>query len=150
MQDQSFWDIWTPRVLSVVRIVIALLFIEHGTQKLVGFPPGGPGPVPMGSMLGAAALIEILGGTLLFFGLFTRFAAFIMCGEMAVAYFTVHAPRGPFPVVNQGEPAILFCFLFLFFVFSGAGSWSLDALIWKKPMPKTMPTQWNGPRPVRT
>ena len=148
MERVSFWDEWTPRALSVLRIVVALLFIEHGTQKLIGFPPG-PGPVQLGSMLGVAALIELIGGCLLLLGLFTRVAAFIMSGEMAVAYFMVHAPKSPFPVVSQGEPAVLFCFIFLFYFFAGAGSWSLDALIWKKPTPRTTPA-WTPQRPVRT
>jgi len=130
--EKTFWDAWSPRVLSVLRMVVALLFIEHGMQKLVGFPPGG-GPVPVSSLPGAAGIIELVGGTLLLVGLLTRPAAFIMSGEMAVAYFMAHAPKSPFPAVNQGEPAVLFCFFFLYYVFAGAGSWSLDALLWKKP-----------------
>ena len=119
----------------MVRIVVALLFIEHGTQKLIGYPPG-MGPVPLAGLMGVAALIEVIGGALLLFGFLTRPVAFIMCGEMAVAYFMAHAPKSPFPVINQGEPAVLFCFLFLYYVFAGAGSWSLDALIWHRRTPR--------------
>ena|SRR5690349_11232927 len=135
MGRQEFWDTWSPRVLSVVRFVLAALFIEHGTQKLLGYPPG-MGPVPLNGLLGYAAILEIVGGALLFLGLFTRPVAFILSGEMAVAYFMVHASKSPFPVINQGEPAILFCFLFLYYVFAGAGSWSLDELFFGQRTPK--------------
>ena len=114
---------------SILRIIIALLFIEHGTQKLLNFPSG-PGPFPLASLMGAASIIEMLCGCFLLVGLFARLFAFIACGEMAVAYFMVHAAKSPFPVVNLGEPAVLFCFLFLFFFVAGAGSWSLDAVLW--------------------
>lgn len=119
---------WSPRVLAVVRIITALLFIEHGLMKLVAFPaaiPGLPSPLP-GIML-AAALIEIIGGALIAVGLLTRIAAFLCSGEMAAAYFMFHAPKSFWPAVNQGDAAILFCFVFLYLVFAGAGAWSLDA-----------------------
>ena len=120
---------WAPRVLSLVRIVAALLFIEHGLMKLVAFPVAQPGvPHPLPPMLIVAALIEVVGGGLLAVGLFTRIAAFIAAGEMAVAYFMVHAPMGFWPSVNEGEPAILFCFVFFYLAFAGGGAWSLDAL----------------------
>ena len=121
---------WSPRVLAVVRIITALLFIEHGLMKLVAFPaaiPGLPSPLP-GIML-AAALIEIIGGTLIAVGLLTRIAAFLCSGEMAAAYFMFHAPKSFWPAVNQGDAAILFCFVFLYLVFAGAGAWSLDACL---------------------
>lgn len=119
---------WSPRVLAAVRIIVALLFIEHGLMKLFAFPaaiPGLPSPLP-GIML-AAALIEIVGGAMIALGLFTRAAAFICSGEMAAAYFMFHAPQSFWPAVNQGDAAILFCFVFLYLAFAGAGAWSIDA-----------------------
>ena len=124
-------DAWAPRLLSVVRIVVAFLYLQHGTQKLFAVPVGigaGGGTVQLGSRLGAAGVIEIIGGTLLLLGLFTRLAAFICSGEMASAYFLVHAPRGPLPIMNRGELPVLFCFIFLYFAVAGGGAWSLDAL----------------------
>ena len=126
---------WAPIVLSLLRIVAALLFIEHGTQKFFDFPasgrPAAPGGMPPEFMVAGA--IEIIGGVLLLLGLFARFAAFIMAGEMAVAYWTMHVPHGGlFPLVNFGESAILFCFVFLYIVFAGPGPWSLDAVRGKK------------------
>ncbi|QXQ08152.1 DoxX family protein [Sphingosinicellaceae bacterium] len=121
--------VWTPRVLSVLRIVAALLFMEHGLMKLLHFPiaqPGAPDPLP--TMLLAAAVIEIVGGALLTLGLFTRAVAFVCAGQMAVAYFVAHAPGGFWPGANGGELATLYCFIFLYFVFAGPGAWSLDAL----------------------
>ena len=115
----------SPYVLAVLRIVTALLFIVHGTGKLFGFPDLGFQP-PLASLFGIAGVIEIVGGALLLLGLFTRLAAFILAGEMAVAYFMVHAPQNVFPILNQGESAVLFCFVFLYLVFAGAGAWSLD------------------------
>ena len=123
-------EIWSPRVLAAMRIVTALLFMEHGLMKLVGFPAATPGlPTPLPAILVAAALIEVVGGALLTVGLFTRIAAFICSGEMAAAYFMAHAPKGFWPAVNQGDAAILFCFVFLYIAFAGAGVWSLDALL---------------------
>jgi putative oxidoreductase len=118
-------DKWAPHALAVLRIVTALLFIAHGTGKLLGFPDLGFQP-GLFSLFGLAGAIEIAGGMLLILGLFTRPVAFILSGEMAVAYFMAHAPNGFFPVLNQGESAVLFCFIFLFLVFAGAGAWSLD------------------------
>ncbi len=115
---------WTPRVLSIVRIVVALLFLEHGTVKLFGFP--GPGPANLTTLLYIAASIEVIGGALVAVGLFTRLAAFIMSGEMAFAYFMSHAPRNFFPILNAGDGAILYCFIFLYIAFAGGGAWSLD------------------------
>lgn len=121
--------VWTGRVLSVLRIMTAALFLEHGTSKLFGFPPS-PFPVPgLFSLIGASAILEGVGGLLLLLGLFTRPTAFILCGEMAVAYFLVHAPQGFFPMLNHGEGAIQYCFVFLYLIFAGAGPWSLDALL---------------------
>jgi len=118
---------YSPYFLALLRIVTALLFIEHGTAKLMGFPSmGGGGSPPLLSLFGVAGLIEIIGGILVLLGLFTRPAAFIMAGEMAVAYWMMHAPNSPFPLLNQGEAAILFCFVFLYLVAAGAGAWSVD------------------------
>src|SRR3954468_13772695 len=120
--------LWAPRVLSILRIVAALIFFEHGTQKLLGFPPH-PNPASITTMSWNAAVLESVGGPLLALGLFTRPVAFILAGEMAVAYWTSHAPRSFFPVLNQGDAAILYCFIFLYLVFAGPGPWSLDALM---------------------
>ena len=122
----------SPYVLSIVRIVVALLFLEHGSSKLLGFPPGGsmPAAFTLGWFAGA---IELIGGALLAVGLFTRLTAFILSGEMAFAYFLAHAPRGFFPILNHGDGAILFCFIFLYIAFAGGGAWTLDALLTGKP-----------------
>ncbi len=125
--DKTTLDIWAPRMLSILRIVVALLFIEHGTQKLLGFPAGGSSGVALASLPGIAGLIEIIGGVLLLIGLFSRAAAFVMSGEMAIAYWMAHAPKSFFPVNNGGEAAVLFCFVFLYLVFAGPGPWSVDA-----------------------
>jgi putative oxidoreductase len=121
---------WAPRVLSILRIVTALLFVEHGAMKLFAFPVAQEGvPNPLPPLIMAAAVMELVGGGLLALGLFTRPVAFLLSGEMAYAYWTIHAPSGPWPAVNMGEGAILYCFIFLYLVFAGAGSWSADALI---------------------
>lgn len=122
-------DNWAPRVLSVLRIITALLFMEHGLMKLFHFPaiqPGVSDPLP--TILMVAAWLEIVGGGLIALGLFTRPAAFICSGQMAAAYFMAHFPQSPWPAINQGEVAILFCFVFLYLVFAGPGPWSIDAL----------------------
>jgi putative oxidoreductase len=113
--------------LSILRIMTALLFLEHGTQKLLGFPPSpNPGPA-LFSLLGIQGIIELVGGLLLALGLFTRPVAFMLSGDMAVAYFMAHAPQSFFPVLNRGDAAILYCFVFLYLIFAGPGPWSLDA-----------------------
>lgn len=117
---------WAPRVLSILRIMAALLFMQHGMQKLLDFPLPGPSPLPPLMIL--AGSIELIGGVLLAIGLFTRPAAFVMSGMAAVAYFMVHAPQGFFPIVNKGELAALYSFVFFYFVFAGPGPWSVDAL----------------------
>ena len=120
---------WTPYLQSVLRIVVAFLFVAHGSQKFFGFPAVEVRTgVPLMSLLGLASMLEMLGGTLMFLGLLTRPVAFVLAGEMAVAYFTSHAPRGFWPLVNRGEPAVFFCFTWLYFAAAGAGPWSLDAL----------------------
>ena len=123
---------WSPHVLSILRIISALLFMEHGLMKLFDFPapqPGADGPLP--PMLLAAAWIEVVGGALLALGLFTRAAAFVASGEMAAAYFIAHGSKSFWPALNGGDEAILFCFVFLYLVFAGGGAWSLDRAIRK-------------------
>jgi putative oxidoreductase len=115
-----------PHALGIVRIAAALIFLEHGTQKLLGFPAGGKGTVELFSIFGAAGVLELVGGLLLLLGLFTRPLAFILSGQMAVAYWFFHAPSNFFPVNNGGDASILYCFLFLLFVFTGPGKFSLQ------------------------
>jgi putative oxidoreductase len=124
-------SVWTSRVLSLLRIMAGLMFMEHGLTKYFGFPGPQPHGFAMMSLAGAAGAIELVGGALVTIGLFTRIAAFIMSGEMAVAYFMAHAPRSFFPFLNGGELAILFCFVFLYLAVAGGGAWSLDRLIRK-------------------
>ena len=115
-----------PQALSLLRIVTALLFLQHATGKLFGFPDIGMNPPPM-SLFWIAGVIEIIGSLLLIVGLFSRPAAFLLSGEMAYAYWTVHAPQSTFPLLNHGESAILFCFIFLLIAAAGPGPWSIDA-----------------------
>lgn len=126
MNTAELETVWAPRVLSILRIMAALLFLEHGTQKLLGFPASDFSPAVM-SLSWIAGVLELFGGALLVIGLFTRPVAFILSGQMAVAYFIAHAPQGFFPVLNGGEGAILYCFIFLYLVFAGPGPWSVDA-----------------------
>jgi putative oxidoreductase len=123
---------YAPRALAILRIMAGLLFLEHGTSKLLGFPVPFPMPGPMSTMILASAVIELVAGGLIALGLFTRFAAFIASGEMAVAYLIGHAPKGFWPVANMGDAAILYCFIFLYLVFAGPGSWALDHVIGRK------------------
>jgi putative oxidoreductase len=116
---------YQPYALAALRIIAALLFIEHGTQKLFGFPPAQmEGSLP--PLLLAAALLELVGGILILIGLFTRPVAFILSGQMAFAYFMAHAPKSFFPAINGGDAAILFCFVFLFLVTAGPGAFAVD------------------------
>lgn len=125
------WRSWAPYLLSTLRIVTAFLFVQYGSTKLLALPaaimPGG-GTAPLASLPGFAGALELVGGALLLVGLFTRPVAFILAGEMAVAYFMGHAPRGFWPILNEGAPAILFCFLWLYISSAGSGPWSIDAL----------------------
>jgi len=127
----SRWPSWRPYLLSILRIITAFLFMQVGTAKLFAFPgavmPNG-GTAPVGSLPGIAGVLETFGGLLLLVGLFTRPVAFLLSGEMAVAYFIAHAPQGFWPVLNQGAPAVLYCFLFLYLSAAGGGPWSIDAL----------------------
>ncbi len=118
---------WSPQLLSVLRIVAAFLFMQHGWQKLFGFPAPPPGEVPTFSIFWVAGVLETFGGLLLALGLLTRPVAFLLSGEMAFAYFMAHAPRGAWPLVNGGELALLYAFLFLYLASVGGGAWSLDA-----------------------
>jgi putative oxidoreductase len=131
--DTAFFESWRPRALATLRIVTAYLFIAHGTAKLFGVPhvkmfDG----LQLLSLIGMAGILEVFGGALLLVGLFTRPVAFLLCGFMAVAYFMAHASQGNvlLPLLNRGELSVLYCFVFLYFVFSGAGAWSVDA--WRK------------------
>jgi putative oxidoreductase len=128
--NPSVIETWAPRALSILRIVAALIFMAHGTQKLIGFPapPSGNFP-PMMSLPWIAAIVEVVGGLMLALGVFVRPAAFIMSGTMAVAYWMAHAPRSAFPVNNGGDAAILYCFLFLYIFVAGGGSWTLSSLL---------------------
>jgi putative oxidoreductase len=112
-----------PYVLSVLRILVALLFIEHGLQKYFAFPSVGP---PMTTLLYVQGAIEIVGGIFLLVGAYTRVVAFVLAGDMAAAYFMAHFPRSFFPAVNGGDAAVLYCFIFFYIVFAGGGAWSLD------------------------
>jgi len=117
---------WSPRLLSVLRIVSALLLLQHGTAKFFGFPHVAAfDDLKLLSLLGFAGALELVGGILLLLGAFTRPVAFILSGEMAVAYFIAHASKSFFPALNQGEPAVLFCFIFLYIAAAGGGAWSL-------------------------
>ena len=122
-------DRWAPQVLSVLRIMAALLLLQYGTAKLLGFPDVEMfEDLQLFSLWGLAGLIELVGGALLLIGLFTRPVAFILSGEMAAAYFIGHFPKGFIPLLNGGNEAVIYCFVFLYFVFAGPGPWSVDAV----------------------
>jgi putative oxidoreductase len=130
-QRLAFFDLWQPRALAVLRIVTAYLFMTHGTAKLFGVPHQAMfDGLQLTSLVGVAGILETVGGALLLIGLLTRCAAFVLCGLMAVAYFMAHASQGSMlvPMLNQGELAVLYCFVFLYFVLSGAGAWSVDRM----------------------
>ncbi len=118
---------WQPRVLSILRIVAGLMFLEHGLGKLTGFPSATIHPAPF-QLLWFAGVIELVGGALLAMGLFTRCVAFVMSGEMAIGYFMAHFPKSFFPLVNGGDAAVLYCFIFFYIFVAGGGSWSVDRL----------------------
>lgn len=121
---------WTPYVLALLRIVTALLFLEHATMKFFQFPAPIPGMTyPLPAIILVAGAIEVATAGLVILGLFTRIAAFIASGEMAAAYFMAHAPHGFWPVLNMGEPAVLFCFIYFFLAFAGGGAWALDNIL---------------------
>jgi putative oxidoreductase len=123
---------FSPHALAALRIMAGLLFLAHGTVKLFGWPEAeGMGQVPLASVAGIGGIIEFVAGALIALGLFTRIAAFIASGEMAVAYFMFHAPESFYPIVNGGDAAILYCFVFLYLFFAGPGSFSLDRALWR-------------------
>jgi putative oxidoreductase len=128
---EKFCTKWQPQFLSVLRIMAGLLFLEHGTSKYLGFPHVEKVPEAL-SMSGVGGMLELVGGALIALGLFTRPVAFLLAGEMAVGYFYAHAPRAFFPVLNAGDAAILFCFVFLYLFFAGPGPWSIDAMMKRK------------------
>jgi len=124
----SFLKPYTSQLLSVLRIMSGLLLLQHGTTKYLSFPEtqmSGASPMTMG---GAAGLIELVGGILIVIGLFTRMTAFIVSGMLAIAYFYAHAPQGFFPIINGGELAALYCFVFLYLAAAGGGAWSFDKM----------------------
>ena len=128
MESTSFFATWSPRILSILRIVVAALFLQHGTAKFLHVPHVAQlDNVPLMSLAGAGGVLEIVGGLLLLVGLFTRPVAFLLSGEMAVAYFIAHAPRGALPILNGGELAVVYCFVFLYFAVAGGGPWRVSA-----------------------
>ena len=128
MSTMSTWCAnWAPQLLSILRIITAFLFMEHGTMKLFGFPAP-MGDISLLSLMGMAGTLEVVGGFLILVGLFTQPVAFILSGEMAFAYFMAHAPQGFWPVLNHGEPAVLYCFIFLYLAAAGGGSWSVERI----------------------
>jgi putative oxidoreductase len=129
-QADKLYTVWAPKLLSVLRIITGFLFIAHGTQKLLGFPAGPDMRQPeLMSLPGLAGILELFGGALILVGLFTRPVAFVLSGFMAVAYFMAHAPQGFWPILNRGELAALYSFLFLYLAAAGGGEWSLDRLL---------------------
>ena len=130
LDNSTRWLPWEPRALSVLRFVVGLCFVDHGTAKLFGFPPVAMfAHLHLASLLGVQGVIELIGGALICVGLFTRPVAFILSGDMAAAYFMAHFPKSFFPAVNGGDAAILYCFIFLYLFVAGAGVWSLDRLL---------------------
>jgi|SRR6185312_2207184 len=125
MFDLTGLRVWEPRALSVLRIMTGLLFMEHGMAKLFNFPPSTMHP-SFGALLWFAGVLECFGGALIALGLLTQPVAFLLSGEMAIGYFMSHAPRNFFPLLNAGDAAVLYCFIFLYLFFAGGGSWSLD------------------------
>ena len=124
---------WSPRLLSVLRIATAFLIIQHGSMKLLGFPSSEAfAGLKLFSLIGFAGVLELFGGLLVLLGLFTRPVAFILSGEMAFAYFMAHAPRGLYPVLNHGELAVLYCFVFLYLAVAGGGVWSVDQILGRR------------------
>lgn len=129
---ENLVEAWKPRVLSLMRIVAAFLFMQHGAQKIFGYPAPQRGEFELFSLMGLAGTLELFGGALLLIGLFTRPVAFVLSGMMAVAYFMAHAPKAFWPLLNGGELAALFSFVFLYLAFAGGGAWSIDACLKSK------------------
>ena len=124
-------EMWAPYVLSILRIVVGLLFLQHGLSKVFNFPAPSPVPSLSGLMI-LAAFLETVGALLFVVGAYTRIVAFVLSGEMAFAYFMAHAPRAFYPLVNAGELAVIYCFIFLYFAFAGGGPWSVDRAVLKQ------------------
>jgi putative oxidoreductase len=131
----------SDRLLAVLRIVAGIVFISFGTMKLFGYPPSPAPTPPLLSQMGLAGLLEVFGGLAIVLGFLTRPVAFVLAGEMAVAYFQAHAPQSIFPSVNNGVPAVLYCFLFLYLSFAGGGAWSVDNLIARSQPPAAAPDE---------
>lgn len=129
---RNFGGRYAPQALSLLRIVAALIFLLHGTSKLLGFPASEMPMPPAGSLLWVGGMLELIGGLMLLVGLLSRPVAFILSGEMAVAYWMFHAPQSTFPSVNGGDAAILYCFVFLLIAAAGPGPWSLDAMLGRR------------------
>ncbi len=125
---KTLYDSWSPRLLSILRIVVAFLFTAHGTQKWLSFPAPRSTPTELWTLSGVAGMLELVGGALLLIGLFTRPVAFVLSGLMAFAYFIAHAPQGFWPILNRGELAAVYCFVFLYLAAAGGGPWSVDEL----------------------
>lgn len=128
LQTDEFSEHWAPTAVAALRIVTALLFLEHGTAKLLAYPMTELAHPAMWSLLWISGWIELVGGILMLIGAWTRWVGILLSGEMAVAYFYVHAVQSPFPLVNKGESAILYCFIFLTLAIIGAGEWSVDKI----------------------
>jgi putative oxidoreductase len=128
MISDEFVATWSPRLLSVLRIVVGALFLEHGLSKFFGFPMTMPPAFQLTSLAGASGAFELVGGALMLVGLFTRPTAFILSGNMAFAYFIAHFPHGFFPIINGGDAAVLYSFVFLYFAVAGGGPWAVDAV----------------------
>ena len=128
---QRFLSKYSPYLYAILRILAGLMFAMHGCQKLFGWP-GVKAAMPVASLMGVAGLVEFIGGVMIAFGLLASYAAFIASGEMATAYFRVHAPQSALPILNQGELAVLYCFLFLYLSAQGSGLWSIDAITRRK------------------
>lgn len=121
--------VWTPRILGILRIIVGFLYLQHGTAKLFGMPHVAMfDGLQLFSLMGLAGVLELVGGTLILIGLLTRPVAFILSGEMAVAYFMAHAPNGFLPILNQGELAVIYCFVFLYLSVAGGGAYSIDEM----------------------
>ena len=127
----DFWTDWQPRMLSILRFIVGFLFMWHGTQKLFGFPPSGR-EGELSALILVAGILEFGGGILIMLGLFTRWTAFVMSGLMAVAYWMAHGTQAFLPIVNKGELAVVYCFVFLYLFVAGGGEWSLDRILSKK------------------
>lgn len=130
---ENFFIAWQPRVLSILRIVTAFMFMQHGGQKLFGYPAPQRSEFDLFTLSGVAGVLELVGGFLILIGLFTRPVAFILSGQMAVAYFIAHAPQAFWPLLNNGELAALFSFIFLYLFVAGGGAWSVDNLVKRNP-----------------